>query len=191
MSCDPADVGHAPVNIFWMDVLNVFGGSCDIGHVAAGAVLATLGFSGCAACVHQKERGFRRHRHRINAFAVIVFQQIVDDKVTTFDQRGGAGIFAGISLPDQNFFQGLALFLGFIKSNIRLFLVINHGAAAVVTVDGDQDITFRVLNPVCGSLAAESAKYLGVNNTKASASQHGNGKLRCHGHMQRYPVSGL
>ena len=58
---DPADVGHAPVNILGMNVLDVFGGAGHIGEVAAGAMLAAFGLSGAAAGVHQKQRRFRIH----------------------------------------------------------------------------------------------------------------------------------
>src|SRR6516164_9403991 len=42
MTGDPADIGHAPVDILRMDVLNVFRRPCDVGQVSAGAVLTAL-----------------------------------------------------------------------------------------------------------------------------------------------------
>ena len=66
---NPADVGHAPVHIFGMDVLNVFGAARHIGEIAAGAVLTAFAAfrccrwctSGTAAPRHPWEREPRFH----------------------------------------------------------------------------------------------------------------------------------
>src|SRR5208337_380611 len=58
---DPADVGHAPINILGMNVLDVLGGAGHVGEVAAGAVLAAFGLSGAAAGVHKKQGSLRIH----------------------------------------------------------------------------------------------------------------------------------
>src|SRR3989442_14959536 len=65
MPRDPADVGHAPVNVFGMNVLVVLGSSGDVGEIAARAVLASFRLAGRAAGVHQEERGFGIHRNGI------------------------------------------------------------------------------------------------------------------------------
>src|SRR5438445_4182893 len=57
MPRDPTDISHAPVDIFRMNILVVLGCSRDIGQVAAGAMLATLGFAGSPARVQQVEGG--------------------------------------------------------------------------------------------------------------------------------------
>jgi len=56
MAGDPADIGHAPVHVFGMNVLVILCGAGDVGEVTAGAVLAALGFAGGAAGVHEEER---------------------------------------------------------------------------------------------------------------------------------------
>src|SRR5882757_8849178 len=61
MAGNPADVGHTPVDIFGMNVLVILGSSGDVGEVTTGAVLATLGFAGGAAGVHQEDEIFRDH----------------------------------------------------------------------------------------------------------------------------------
>ncbi len=43
---DPADVGHAPVNVFGMNVLVILRSARDVGEIAAGAMLAALGLAG-------------------------------------------------------------------------------------------------------------------------------------------------
>src|ERR1039458_7525736 len=46
VTCDPTDVGHAPVHVLGMDVLNVLRRARHISQVSAGTVLASLGFPG-------------------------------------------------------------------------------------------------------------------------------------------------
>src|SRR5208337_1040232 len=53
MTGDPADIGHAPVDVLGMDILNVFRRSSHVGEVSPGAVLATLGLASGAARIHQ------------------------------------------------------------------------------------------------------------------------------------------
>src|SRR5208337_2396466 len=54
MTGDPADIGHAPVDVLGMDVLNVFRRSSHVGEVSPGAVLAALGLPSGAARIHQE-----------------------------------------------------------------------------------------------------------------------------------------
>src|SRR6516162_4864866 len=54
MTGDPTDIGHAPVDVLGMDVLNVFRRSRHVGEVAPGAVLASLGLSSGATRIHQE-----------------------------------------------------------------------------------------------------------------------------------------
>ena len=82
---DPADVGHAPVDVRGMNVLIVFRGAGHVGEITAGAVLAALGFAGRAAGIHEKERSFRILRNRLDGVAAIVLQNIVDKIVALHD----------------------------------------------------------------------------------------------------------
>ena len=82
--------------------LDVLARSGDVGQVAAGAVLAALGLAGGAAGVHQKERGFGRHGHRVDPDTVVVLQNVVDDEVAPFHQGGRSRVFARIALPDEH-----------------------------------------------------------------------------------------
>jgi len=42
MASDPADISHAPVDVFGMKVLVIPGGAGDVSEIAAGAMLAAL-----------------------------------------------------------------------------------------------------------------------------------------------------
>ena len=124
MTGDPADVGHTPVHIFRMNVLNVFRCPGYISKITASAVLSSLGLSGCAAGIHEEERRFSRHRNRINPYAIILLQQVVDKDVAAFHHRGLSRIFAGIALPYQDLFDLPTFCCRLCNGNISLFLVI-------------------------------------------------------------------
>src|SRR6266403_335237 len=81
MAGDPADVSHAPVDVFGMNVLVILGGADDVSEIAAGAVLAALGLAGGAAGVHEEERSFGVLRDGLDDLAAIVFQDIVAEEV--------------------------------------------------------------------------------------------------------------
>jgi len=92
---DPADVGHAPIDVFGMNVLIVLGGAGDVSEIPAGAVLAAFGFSSRAAGIHEKERGLGVQRDRLNGMVAIFFQDLVDEEVAAHDHRCVGRIFPG------------------------------------------------------------------------------------------------
>jgi len=56
MAGDPSDVRHTPINIFRMNILDVFGCSGNIGKIAASAVLCAFGFP-VVPLVYIRKRG--------------------------------------------------------------------------------------------------------------------------------------
>ena len=56
MAGDPADVGHAPVDIFGMNVLIKLGSAGDVCEVTTSAVLTTLRFA-VVPLVYMRKRG--------------------------------------------------------------------------------------------------------------------------------------
>src|SRR5208283_5327701 len=70
---NPADVGHAPVHILGVDVLDVFGAASHIGEIAASAVLTAFGFSGAAAGVHKKQWRLRIHGNGGHDFTRVIW----------------------------------------------------------------------------------------------------------------------
>src|SRR6266849_6766419 len=86
---DPSDIRHAPIDVLGMDVLNVFGSPGDIGQVAAGSMLASLGFSGGSAGVHKKEGSFGVHWNRLDPLAAKILQDFVNKVVPPFNHRRG------------------------------------------------------------------------------------------------------
>src|SRR5260221_1079009 len=109
---DPADVGHAPVNVFGMDVLVILGSARHIGEVTAGAMLAAFGFAGGAAGVHQEEWIFGLHLDRFNDGVAVILEHIVDEIIAAHDHRDVGSILVLVAAPDENLVNLLALFYG-------------------------------------------------------------------------------
>ena len=144
---DPADVGHAPVRVVRMDVLVVLGRPGHVGQVAAGGVLAALGTPGGAAGVHQEQRRLGRHGDRLDDGALVLGEQFVDEDVPALDHRGLGRVLAGEAPPDQDLVDLLAFLAGRLDRLVRLDLVVEQVAAAVVGVHRDQELAVRVGDP--------------------------------------------
>src|SRR6266487_6114272 len=82
---DPADVGHAPVDVLGMNVLVILGRARHISKIATGAMLAAFWFAGRAAGVHEEERGFRVLRDGLDSLAAIVLEDIINEVVASHD----------------------------------------------------------------------------------------------------------
>src|SRR5262249_49380393 len=52
MTGDPTDIGHTPVNVLGMDVLNIFRGTSHISEISSRAVLTAFRFAGGTTRVH-------------------------------------------------------------------------------------------------------------------------------------------
>ena len=184
MARDPADVGHAPIDIFGMDVLNIFGGPGHIGQIASDAVLTALGLTRCSARVHHKERILRRQGNRVDSNSLIVLQHLVREVVTPFNHRGLGGVFSRVASENQNLVDTLALLLGHLHGDIGVLLVIQQLTRAIVAIDGDQDTASGVGDPLAAGFPTESPIDFRMDHPQSGTGQHGNGKLGGHRHMQ-------
>src|SRR6185369_3902838 len=110
MAGDPADVRHAPVDVFGMNVLDVLRRPGHVREVAADGVLAALGPSGRAARVHEEERRLGWHWDRVNSLSAIFGEKVVEDHVALCGERSRARVLAGMALPDQHFVDLMTLF---------------------------------------------------------------------------------
>src|SRR5207302_5660506 len=191
VSRDPADVRHAPIDILGMDVLYVLRSPGYIGEIAADRVLRAFGLTGGAAGVHEEQRRFRSHLHRVDALATVLRQKVVDNEIASFDELRLAGIPARMPLPDEHFLQLVAVLRCRGHRDVGLLLVLEELPAAVVGVHRDQHAALRVGHPVGTGLAAEAAEYLRVDDSEPRAGEHGNRQLRHHRHVQRDAVASL
>ncbi len=101
-------------------------------------MLAALRFSGRAAGIHEKERGFGVQRDGFDDLVAIFFQDIIDEEVSAHDHRRVGRIFAGIASPHQDLFDLLARFGCRFYRNIGASLVVHPLAVAVVAVSINQ-----------------------------------------------------
>src|SRR5229473_46276 len=180
---DPADVCHAPVNVFGMNVLVILGGGGDVGEVASGAVLAALGLAGGAAGVHQEEGSFGVLRDGLDELAAIVFQDFVNEEVAAHDHGRLGSVFFRIAFPNEDLVDVLALFRRGLDGDVRARFVVHPLAVAMVTVDVNENAAAGIGGAEAASFAAESAEDDGVDDAEARASQHGDGQLRNHRHV--------
>src|SRR5215471_7507684 len=160
MAGDPADIGHAPVDVFRVDVLDVFRGAGDISQITARAVLASLRLTRRSAGVHEEERRVGRHRLRLDPSAATTLEQIVDDVIATLNDRLRARIFSWMTLPDQHLLDPVALLRRILRSDVGLFILFLQATVAIVGVHRDEDTTAGIDDPVGASLAAEAAEDL-------------------------------
>src|ERR1035438_2808257 len=156
---DPADVGHAPVNIFGMNVLNVLRSAGDIRHVSAGAMLAAFGFAGAPAGVHKEERGFRVHGNGRHDLTGVIGKNFVDEHIPPFNKGGSGGILARVPAPDQNLIYDLAFLLREIDRDVGGGLVVEHLAVAVVAIHRDQDAAAGVGRAQSASFSAVASEH--------------------------------
>src|SRR6266446_3077366 len=191
MAGDPTDVSHAPVDAFGMNVLVILGGADDVSEIAAGAVLAALGLAGGAAGIHEEERSFGVLRDGLDDLAAIVFQDIVDEEVAARGHGRIGSVFSWVALPDKDLVNLLALFRGGANGDIGAGFVVDPLAVAVVAVGIDEDAAAGISGAKAAGFPAESAEDDGVDDAEPRASEHGDGQLGNHGHVDGDAVAGL
>src|SRR5580698_6774398 len=93
--------------------------------------------------------------------------------------------------PDENLLDFRAFLGGNVDGDVGTGFMIEHLAAAVIAVHGDEDVAARVGDAKSAGLSAEAAEDYGMNHAKARAGQHGDRQLGDHGHVYGDAVSGL
>ena len=134
MPGDPADVGHAPVDVFGVDVLVILGGAGNIGEIAAGAVLAALGLAGGAAGVHEEERIFGFHGDGFDDAVAIILDHVVDEEIALHDHGRVGSELVRIALPDENLVNVLAFFFRGFHGDVGAGFVVHPAAVAMIAV---------------------------------------------------------
>ena len=188
---DPADVGHAPVDVIGVDVLVILRGAGDVGQIASGAVLAAFGLAGSAAGVHEEQRGFGVLRDGVNDVIAVVVEDVFDEVIAAHDHWGFGAEVVGVALPDQDFVDVLAFFFRGFYGDVGAGFVIDPFAVAVITVSVDEDAAAGVGGAQAAGFAAEAAEDHRVDHAQAGAGQHGDRKLRDHGHVDGDAVAGF
>jgi len=92
-------------------------------------------------------------------------------------------LFAGITAPDQNFVDVVAFFFCGLHGDIGVAFVIDPLSVAIVAVGVNEDATAGVGGAESAGFAAESTEDDGMNDAEAGASEHRDGKLGNHRHV--------
>ncbi|GBE21803.1 hypothetical protein BMS3Bbin01_01155 [bacterium BMS3Bbin01] len=188
---DPPDVREAPVGVLGVDVLVVLRRAGHVGQISAGAVLAPFGARRRTARVHEEQRGFCRHRDRVDHPPAIVRKELVDEEVPSLDHRALRRVLAGMSPPDEHLVDLDAAFVSRCHRLVGFDLVVDQLAVAVVAVHRHQDVALRVGDTLPTGLTAESAEDLGMDGAETGAGEHGDRQFGDHRHVERHPVTDL
>ncbi len=180
---DPADISHAPVDIFGVNVLIKLGSAGDVSEVTASPVLAALGFAGGAAGVHEEKRILGIHRNGLDDTVPIILEDIVD-KIIALENHGRIGSVAvGIAFPDENLVDALTFLLGGFDSEVGAGLVVYPAAVAVVAIGVNQNAAAGIGGAKATGFSGEAAEDDGMDDAESGASEHGDGQLGDHGHV--------
>src|SRR6267142_7005909 len=167
MAGDPADIRHAPVDVFGMNVLVIPGGAGDVGEIAAGAMLAAFGLAGGTAGVHEEERSIGVLRDGLDGLSRKIFQNFVHIKIAAHDHRRFGSVVACIAAPDQDLVDVLAFFFCGCDGDIRVAFVIDLFSVAVIAVGVDEDAAAGIGGAKATSFAAETAEDDGMDDAEA------------------------
>src|ERR1700758_957243 len=183
MTGNPADVSHAPVNVFGMNVLIILGGTGDIGEVATGAMLAAFRFAGGAAGVHQEERVFGVHGNGLDHSVPIILEDLVDEKVALHNHGRVGSVPVRVALPYEDLVDMLAFLLCGFNGEIGTGFVVHPTSVAVVAVGIDEDAAAGICRAKSTSFPRKSTEDYRVDDTKPCTSKHGDGQLGNHRHV--------
>ncbi len=81
-------------------------------------MLASLRLARGSTCVHQEQGRFGVQRNRLDDVIPVIMQHIVDEEIPPHDHGRLRAEMPRIALPDENFVDGLAFFLGGFHGNV-------------------------------------------------------------------------
>src|SRR5579859_1687213 len=154
-------------------------------------MLAAFGFAGGAAGVHEEERGFGVERDGFDDLAAVIFQNVFDEKIAAADHGRFRHLFARETAPDEDFVDVLAFFFGGGDGDVGVAFMIDPFSVAVVAVGVDENAAAGIGGSEAASFAAESAEDDGMDDAKAGAGEHGDGKLGDHRHVNGDAIAGF
>ena len=154
-------------------------------------MLAALRLSGAAAGVHEKQRRFGIHRNRRHDCSRVFGKNLVYPDIAVLHKRSSGSILALVPPPDEDLVHHMAFLLGSFQRDICARFVVQHFTVAIVAIHGDQDVALRIGGAHAARLAAKTAKDHRVDHAQAGASQHGDGQLGDHRHVNGDAISGL
>ena len=154
-------------------------------------MLAALGFARGATGVHEEEGRFGVLRHWFDNLAAIVLDDIFDEIIAFADHRRFGHALAGITTPDEDLVDLLALFFCGLNGDVGIAFVVDPFAVAVVAVRVNKNAAAGIGGAEAAGFAAEAAEDDRVDDAEAGASEHGDGQLGNHGHVNGDAVAGF
>ena len=180
VSCDPADIGGAEVDITRVVIKDKLVGHRRIDHVAASGVEHAFWLSSRARCVEDEERVLCSHP-LVGAGGTLPATLIVKPEVSAwFHLDLGVG-----AACDEHGFHHCEAF----DRSIDGLLEAQAAAAASSLVGGHHQLGACIDNAVTDGLRAESSEDDRVDGADPRAGEHRVGKLRNHGHVNAHPVA--
>ena len=166
-----------------MDVLIILRGACDVGEIAAGAMLTAFWLARCSAGVHQEKRIFGLHRNGFDDAIAIILNDVVHEIIAVHDHRriGSKSVRDNAARPAPCRCAGLPFWRW--QRRCRRCLVIDPPAVAMIAVGINQNAAARIRRAQSAGFAGETAEDHGMNHAQPRAGQHRDRQLGNHRHV--------
>ena len=176
----PAHIRRTPERVFVFQIEHPFRGDIHVGHIAAGCVNDTFGFSCRTAGVEHEQRmlGFQPlSRTYPGHFGHLVMPPEIA-------RRSHVYRFARTFVYNDAFNGRRAR-----QRLIGIFLQRDNGASPISTVRSDQDAGLRIIDAIAQGFRAEPAKHDIVRYTDTRTREHRDREFRNHPHIDRRAIS--
>ena len=179
---DPADIGGAPIHVFFLQIEHPLRGGVTADEVAARGVDDALRLSGGAGRVEDVEhvlgvQGFGR-----TVVRGILHQAVIPVVAALLDVHRDVGEAA---LHDDDVFDARCLLERFVGDLLER----DDRAAPIAAVGGDEHRCGRVVDAIAQRLGAESAEHHGMDGADARARQHRDRQLGNERHVERDAIA--
>ena len=179
----PAHVGGTPVDVLFVVIEHVFEGEGGIDQIAARGVQHTLGFAGGAGGVEHEQGIFGAHGFGRTIRAGGVDRIMPPDVSVLVPGHVATGALEDDHLADLGIRVG--------KGLIHVLLEGDGATASQPLIGGDDDGGAGVDDAARERLRREAAEDDAVHGPDAGTGQHGDGRLRHHGHIKADHVATL
>ena len=176
---DPADIGRAPEDIAFVVIEHHLMRHGGIGQIPAGCVHDTLGLTGRAGSIENKQRIFGVH---LGGGAVVVRLKCHFVVIIVAVRPGG---LAASPLDDQTFYLVFAVQQRCIRVGLQRCLA----ASAWGFVCGDHNLGVTAIDPRTQRVRRKTGKDDGMDRANPRAGQHRISGFRDHGEVDHDPVA--
>ena len=179
---DPADIGRAPIDVGVLQIEDPLGRRIDAGEIAAGGVLDALGLARRARGVEEVEHVLRVHFFR-RTVGIRPLDELVPPHVTAGLHVDG---LAGALEHHHRLDVGAIL-----ERFVHVLLEGHDTATPPAAVPREEHGGLGVVDPLANGIGREAAEDHAVGSPDARAREHGDGRLRHHGHVDGHAIAAL